>query len=260
MNGNQVGLLIVVAVLLGLAGGAGLHREWLRRQHHRKRKIPRHWPMKARLLVNGDERKVWHWLQQAFFDHHVMVKLPLTRFTAPRDQQEGLTWFELLSGFYCTFTLCAPNGQVVGCVDVLGRNGITRSHRMVKETLLAQCGIAYWVVAPYALPEAAEIRTEFLGEAFARSAALQQDSATIATARSTLRSTLDRMRHDRPTESGGLVANSEASTSPTPLTASDGRSRHRIETESAFDSLASSGWQQRDSFIAPLDSRNSLLH
>lgn len=259
MNAWQIGLALLAFTLAGLAGGIWIHSEWFSRQSRKQRQIPRHWPMRSRLVVSSEERKVWQWLQQAFFDHHVLVKIPLTRFTLPRDANQGMKWFKLLSGFYCTFTLCAPNGQVIGCVDVLGRNGITRSHRQVKETLLGQCGLAYWVVAPYSLPDAAEIRTEFLGESFARAAALQQDKEAVAAARSTLRSTLDRKRSDRQTESGSLSPDSEADTAPSPLDSNRIKYIRPKNPESEFDPV-STGWQQRDSFIAPLDSRNSRLH
>ncbi len=258
MNGLQVSLTLLAIVAIAMAGGAVVHGAWQRRQARRHRQIPRHWPMRARPLVNSEERKVWQWLQGAFFDHHVMIKLPLTRFTLPRDAGDGMKWFKLLSGFYCTFTLCTPGGQVVGCVDVLGRNGITRSHRQVKETLLSQCGIAYWVVAPYSLPEAAEIRSEFLGEAFAHAAALQQDEDAVRTARHTLRTTIDRKRQNRAVDSGDLSVDPEADAQTRPA-ALRLVSSHSIETTSAFDEI-STGWHQRDSFIAPLDSRNSRLH
>ncbi len=256
MNGLQVVLAVMVISASAMAGGAAMHGAWQRRQTRQQRQIPQHWPMRARPLVNSDERKVWLWLQRAFFDHHVMLKMPLTRFTLPRDAKQGMQWFKLLSGFYCTFTLCAPGGQVVGCVDVLGRNGITRSHRQVKETLLSQCGIAYWVVAPYSLPEAAEIRSEFLGEAFAHAAALPQDEEAAVAARQALRTTIDRKRQNRQGESGGQGTDSVAEIRPVALRRV---SPHSIETTRAFDKI-STAWHRRDSFIAPLDSRNSRLH
>lgn len=49
-----------------------------------------------------------------------MVKLPVTRFTMPQVREESQHWFQMLSGVYCTFTVCNVEGQVIGCVDVPG--------------------------------------------------------------------------------------------------------------------------------------------
>ena len=78
-----------------------------------KRRLPAQWPVNPRPLANSSERQVWHWLQTVFPDHHIMVKLPVTRFTMPRQPGEGKDWFEVLSGAYCSFTICNNLGQVV---------------------------------------------------------------------------------------------------------------------------------------------------
>jgi hypothetical protein len=103
-------------------------------------------------MANSEERRVWSWLIRVFFDHHVMIKVPVTRFTLPRAKENSAHWYQLLSGVYCTFTVCGADGQVVGCVDVPGVNGISRGNLQLKLTLLSQCGIAYSVVNPNSLP------------------------------------------------------------------------------------------------------------
>ena len=89
-------------------------------------------------MASSAECVVWHWLNRVFFDHHIMIKIPVTRFTLPSGKENGAHWYQLLSGVYCTFTVCASDGHVVGCVDVLGPNGISRSNRQLKVTLLSQ--------------------------------------------------------------------------------------------------------------------------
>lgn len=139
---------------------------WLRgRADKMRRCIPKRWPLNPRLLASTEERKVWHWLNQTFADHHIMMKLPVTRFTLPRSKEQGPHWYQMLSGVYCTLTVCTPDCRVIGCVDVPRNNRISRSNRQLKQTLLSQCGIAYWVISSTHLPTAQEIRSEFLGEA-----------------------------------------------------------------------------------------------
>ena len=142
---------VVFAALMALGGiAAGVlgSRWWAARAAKARRRIPRHWPLDPRTMANSEECKVWRWLIRVFFDHYVMIKVPVTRFTFPHRNQNSAHWYHLLGGVYCTFTICGPDGQVVGCVDVPGRNGISRSNRKLKLTLLSQCGIAYWVVNP----------------------------------------------------------------------------------------------------------------
>lgn len=42
-----------------------------------------------------------------FADYHVMLKIPLVRYTAPTTPAESKVWHKRLSGVYCTFTVCA---------------------------------------------------------------------------------------------------------------------------------------------------------
>ena len=153
-----------------------------------------------------------------------MIKVPVTRFTLPRAKENSAHWYDLLSGVYCTFTVCRADGQVVGCVDVPGVNRLSRGNMQLKLTLLSQCGIAYWVAKPDSLPTLEELREEFLGS----NAAVpnRMDNAAMVIAHQRLRAAVDRQRH----------------------------SRH------GADSVApTSGWQQPDSFVTPLDSRRSKL-
>jgi len=200
-----------------------------------KRRLPQQWPLIPRPLANSAERRVWHWLRKVFPAHHIMVKLPLTRFTMPRQSGEATDWFDLLSRAYCSFTLCDSTGQVIGCVDVLGPRGLSRSNRQLKQTLLAQCGIAYWVISPDALPEPSALRADFLGVNPADLEAMPASSfAELEAARHHLHQTLDRNRSQRA-----------PGPAPDPTPAHEGD--------------APSGWAQADSFLGSLDSRRTPL-
>jgi len=125
--------------------------------------FPDRWPFRKRPVTNAFERDFWQWLREVFPGHHVLVKLPLARFLVPGDPQEARTWARKLLGVYCTFTVCTGEGNVIGCLDIVGPAGLPRGNRHIKETLLAQCGIGYWPVAQGELPDAASLRADFLG-------------------------------------------------------------------------------------------------
>jgi hypothetical protein len=245
MNQAPGWLLPGLLTLVGLVAGFLGNRWWTRREAKARRRIPRHWPLRPRALANSQERRIWRWMIRVFFDYQIMVKVPVTRFTLPRAKEESAHWYQLLSGVYCTFTVCNAEGQVVGCVDVPGANGISRGNRQLKLTLLSQCGIAYCVVEPDSLPTLEDMRADFLGSNAVPSKR-QLDDAAIAAARQRLRAAVDRQRVKRIGEDA--------------LRRASGHS-------SGFDSdgflpseFVAGGWQQPDSFIAPLDSRPGQLH
>ncbi|WP_172222510.1 hypothetical protein [Caenimonas soli] len=198
-------------------------------------------------MASSAECLVWHWLNRVFFDHHIMIKTPVTRFTLPSSKENGAHWYQLLSGVYCTFTVCASDGHVVGCVDVIGPSGISRSNRQLKLTLLSQCGIAYLVVKPNRLPALSEVRTEFLGDKAFMPGNKVTDDAIVTTAHQ-LRTAVHRLRDQRPSDFGRLEPDRGNSSGSGP---------ESLLSDSDF---SSGPWQQADSFIAPLDSRPATLH
>lgn len=157
-------LALTATAVSGLATGAACHHGWLKRAARKKRRIPAQWHLQARPLLLGSEQEVWHWLQRAFFDHHVLVKIPVIRFVSPRNEAEGQRSFELLKSVYCTFTVCAADGTVIGCLDVPGPQGLRASNRDLKRKLFDECGIAYAVVRDSNLPTLEDVRAAFLGE------------------------------------------------------------------------------------------------
>ena len=238
---NEPWLLAVLVPAL-LAIGAMLYRAWEDRKARARRRIPKQWPLDTRAVANSEELLVWHWLSRAFYDHHVMIKLPVTRFTLPREKEEGMDWYRLLGGVYCTFSICKADGRVVGCLDVPGRTGIPRSTRQLKHSLLTQCGLPYWVVRSNSLPTVSEIRGEFLGEVPTPETLRdrEQEERAMIAAQTNLRSALNRQRNNRHSDFSPL--------SMWPGSTSD---------DSKVSDLGSQ-WQD-NSFLVPLDSRKGDL-
>ena len=259
--------MAVLSALGVFAAGAWFYAWLARRAAGRTRQsIPASWPLSARLLVNTEESQVWHWLCKTFPLHQVSIKIPVTRFTQPLERQQGENLFKLLNGVYCTFTVCSPDGHVVGCADVMG---LASSNRLLKQALLAKCGVAYYVLKPRSLPTTGAIRSDFLGETAPAEPlftppepALQNkprverirelEEALLAEARLKLSTALNRQRHIR--ESGFA-----------PLTLDSERHASAHAYNSNFEGVDVNGhsmlpvWQH-DSFLVPLDSRLAPLH
>ena len=252
MNELTGGLVTVAAAMGGMLAGALLCVAWARRTHRMRRRIPQRWPLNARVLANTEERKVWRWLSDVFSDHHVMLKMPVTRFTLPRNKnkEHGTHWYQLLSGVYCTLTVCAADGRVLGCVDVPGSKPVSRRNRRLKQTLLPQCGMAYWEVESSKLPTRAEIRGAFLGNEPAPAQSHELDETIITAARMKLRASLDSQRQGR--------ASDEASFSQLNGGLLDEDADSELGRDSGFGRFGA-GLHQQNSFIAPLDSRRADL-
>lgn len=250
MNEIPGWMVTVAAAIGGMVAGAMLCVWWARQAAETRRRVPKRWPLSARALVNSEERKVWRWLSDAFSEHHIMLKTPVTRFTLPRSQEQGPHWHKLLSGVYCTLTVCAPDGRVIGCVDVPGSKRVSRRNRQLKQTLLPQCGMAYWVIESSNLPTRAEIRGAFLGEAAAPTRSTELDETIITAARQKLRASLDGQRQGRHSDLAALGA-----TTGLPW---DRGSESQANDDSEFSNFGS-GLHQENSFLASLDSRRGDL-
>ena len=237
--------LLTVLVPVLMAVGAFAHRYWQARAERMRRKLPKHWPLTPRAIVNSEEARVWHWLSRAFYDHQIMIKLPVTRFTVPRDRENGMVWYRLLNGVYCTFTICTADGRVVGCVDVPGKTALPRNTRLLKHSLLTQCELPYWVVRSGSLPTVTEIRSEFLGETPTPQTLRdrEMEERALIAAQANLRSALNRRRGTRQTDFSPL------STWPSSGTGPPG--------DSSISAVGSQ-WQD-NSFLLPLDSRKGDL-
>lgn len=240
----ELALLSLVALLASGLAGAVLHMWWLSRQARERRRIPARWPLSSRAIVNTEERRVWNWLVRAFPDYHLMVKLPVTRFTLPQNQDSGLHWYELLSSLYCTFTVVDDNGHVYGCVDVFSRVGPSRRQQALKQALLNQCGIAYLAVAVDRFPATLELRRAFLGDLAHVDAVRQREDAAIAAARANLRASLRKQRNTRESDRAPLSSAAGTGT----------------QVQSGFGDSQAAASLQPNSFLTPLDSRKGELN
>ena len=200
--------------------------------------VPKHWPLYSRTLVSSKELKVWTWLEKVMFDHHVMVKIPVTRFTIPAKQEEAQYWYNMLNRVYCTFTVCNADGRIMGCVDVPGPMGLTMSNQTLKYGLLAQCDIPYWVVELDNLPHSSQIRTAFLGKLAANRDPRDYMDSELKHVASHLQAAVSRQRSSKNTATNGFGGEKLPERSDGPMT---------------------EGWEQ-NSFMTPLDSRAAKLH
>ena len=260
MNSINGYIWITLPSILGVVAAGSLLHAWLaRRAMPNEPSVFLHWPLSERLLVNAEECLVWHWLCKTFPVHHVNIKIPVTRFTQPLEKTQGEHLFKVLDGVYCTFTVCSPDGRVVGCADVMGATGLASRNRQFKQALLAKCGIAYCVLQPLSLPAGAAMRSDFLGETAPaeptpkikpREARYRElEEALLAQARLKLSTALTRQRRIRDS---GFASLTPDGCSP----ALAGTSEGEAEDAHASGHGLLAGWQQ-NSFLAPLDSRCS---
>nr|WP_295787314.1 hypothetical protein [Rhodoferax sp.] len=231
--------------IAGLGLGVALLYGYQRRQTRAHRRIPRDWPLAVRPLVNNREKLVWVWLAKVMFDQQVLVKLPVTRFTAPKPGTDAAHWYHLLNGVYCSFTVCSMEGQIIGCIDVPGPQGLSMSNQTLKHNLLSHCGLHYLVVDPANLPHLIQIRTAFLGEHAARGNGVNsQLESQFKDVRENLHAIVDRKRNSNGGGKSSAIAQLDATM---PNTSEYGESQQLAP-----------GWEQ-NSFITPLDSRAADL-
>lgn len=249
MNGflsNQNLIFSLAGVIFGTSAGFLIHSWWMNRLARLQRTVPSKWPLIPRPVTSSLERAAWGWMTRAFYDHAVMIKMPVTRFTLPQTKEQGLHWYKLLSGAYCTFTVVAGDGRVLGCVDVVAPLTKSKKSQILKESLLNQCGIGYVVVDATNLPDTAEIRAEFLGaNAAMQRARSAANVAAVAAASHQLRSSLNRQRKTRRDDR----RSAEVSRFP-----EESYSSEFITVNSGLPST----WQS-NSFLTPLDSRKAPL-
>lgn len=242
MSASSEWVFTVLTATVGIVVGFMSYAWRAKLAARRRKRIPKRWPLHSRVIANTEECRVWGWLSKVFCDHHIMIKIPVTRFTLPRSPENGAHWYQLLSGVYCTFSVCAADGRVVGCVDVPRKNGISRSNRQLKLNLLSQCGIAYCVVNSYSLPTMEEIRAEFLGEVPPVAGDTQSELDTLTAARERLHVAIGRQRHNRAAgHAPSMSRRSEPASS--------------LESQHSESDFGVGTWQLNNSFIAPLDSR-----
>ena len=164
--------------------------------------------MPRTLLRSPAERSAWLWLRHDVFPkHNVLPKMPFTRFTLLRDPAMSKKWFEVLSGMYCTFTICSDAGLAIGCVDLLAAGEEKRSSVGLKRRLLEQCGMHYRVITIGHLPDAHELCVEFLGEEDVPTQPPAQEARNerIEAAREQLHRRLEESRRRRAAADSGFI-------------------------------------------------------
>lgn len=235
---------LLLAAAMGVVAGASALAWWAhtRSDSNPRRRLPKTWPLKVRPLVSSKEQRVWTWMTKVMFDQQVLVKLPITRFTAPLPTEDAARWYHLLNGVYCTFTVCDMEGKVMGCVDIQKPHSRSASNQALKNALLSQCDIRYWVVDPAHLPSLTHIRAGLLGE--------QAEVADQGNGREHLEAQFNDVRNNQ--QAADTRQRSSKNGSP-------GRADAELHTQAVFseDGLMS-GWDN-NSFITPLDSRAAPL-
>ena len=236
---------ILLALLVGVIAWFVGDKTWLR-QRSRTRTSSRKKALatlhvRPRRILTGTEREVWRWLQTVFPDHHIMVKMPMTRFTLPGRPEERSQAFSYLSNLYCTFTICNQRARVIGCVDVAdGNTPASGANQELKQAVLSQCDMAYWVLLPQSMPEVSILRAAFLGNSDRKKSdfiGLETNYGDLESAREHLVELLDRQRSTRFSES-----DAEALLDPS------------VKTPSAVPA-----WSQADSFLMPLEEQRKRL-
>lgn len=233
-------------LLGGLPLGAAYNRRVQKRAADARRRIPRRWPLALRVIANSEERKVWHWLLTTFFDHAIMIKMPVTRFLLATSPEHRMRCYDLLSCVYCTFTVVSLSGQAVGCIDLVSRSRQNTTSQRVKRTLFDQCDIPYLALDPADLPSLEAVRSRFLGTLDLGKADRSAHEAAIRKASQELRSSLARKRRTR---------SDFASLSPdgTDDSSSGGGQGGRERSQ-----FMGSRWNE-NSFLSPFDSRTAPL-
>lgn len=242
-------IIFPIAMLASSVLGAFLYARWHKKKEMSKRRIPRRWPLTSRPMLNSKERRAWRWLVRSFHDHHVLIKVPVTRFTMPQFKGERQHWFQILNGVYCTFTICNTEGFVVGCIDVPGAQGFSLSNQTLKHSLLSQCDFRYWILDPDSLPNADSIRATFLGDQASTEKENEnrlRNESKFNETREQLKASLLRQRHNKVPEK--LTDNSQ-----------EEEDFSDTKGNEPYEGQLITSWGH-DSFVSPLDSRYSDLH
>ncbi|WKB54953.1 DUF2726 domain-containing protein [Eleftheria terrae] len=176
-------------VMLGLAAGMLSTRR-------RRRPLPKEWHLMLRPVFTADERRMHRQLRDAFPQHVVLAKLPLTRFTQPTQPSRVSYWHDLIGSLHFTFAICTPNGRVVAAIDIEGRQAASRRATAIKTGVLEACRVRYLRFFADELPSLQDVQRLVEPDP----AGLAAAPAGFAEARDTLATTVRKRREQR---SGG---------------------------------------------------------
>lgn len=187
-------VLVVVSVLLGAAISL-----WLTRRS-RAEALPREWHLTLRPVFSSDERRMYRQLREAFPEHAILVKLPLTRFTQPSETDRAGYWYKLIGNLHVTFAISNLNGRVIAAIDIEGARGGSRRGTAIKTGVLNACRVRYLCFMVDDLPSLLEVQRLVLHDGpqpmpLARSAI--SAPTPLDDARSTLARTVRQRREQR---------------------------------------------------------------
>lgn len=145
-------LVVVSSVLLG----AGLSL-WITHRH-RAESLPREWHLTLRPVFTADERRMYRQLREAFPEHAILVKLPLTRFTQASEPERAGYWHQLIGNLHVTFAICNLNGRVIAAIDIEGARSGSRRATAIKTGVLNACRVRYLCFMVDDLPSLLEVQ------------------------------------------------------------------------------------------------------
>ncbi|MBI5719500.1 MAG: DUF2726 domain-containing protein [Burkholderiales bacterium] len=146
-------LLLVAACSVG-----ALAYVLLERRKKMEPELPREWSLTPRPVFNAHERRVHRQLREALPQQVVLAKLPLVRFCQPTDPAQVHFWFDLLGATNVSFAVCSPNGRVLAAIDLDEGRAPTRRSTLIKQAVLAACGIRYVRYAAEHTPSVPELQ------------------------------------------------------------------------------------------------------
>ena len=123
--------------------------------------LPTQWPLVARPVFGGAERRLYRLLADALPRQVILAKLPLVRLCQPADPDPAQVryWFRLLGGTHVSFAICDAHGRVLAAVDLISDRArpSPRSQR-IKAAVLHACQVRYLTCTADALPALPTLR------------------------------------------------------------------------------------------------------
>ena len=186
---------IVAAALLGMALCLALTRK-----KRSAEPLPREWRLMLRPVFTANERRMYQQLREAFPEHVILCKLPLTRFTQASEPERVKYWHSLIGALHVTFAICNANGRVIAALDIEGPKGGSRRATRIKTGVLDACRVRYLCFMVDDLPSSEEVRRAVLqGDApdTTPQSIEPKPPGRLDEAHSSLRSTVRRQREFR---------------------------------------------------------------
>ena len=124
--------------------------------------LPMQWPLTARPVFGGAERRMYRQLVEALPQQVILAKLPLVRLCQPSDPDPAQVryWFRLLGAIHVSFAVCDAHGRVLAALDLVSaRNAPNPRTTRIKTAVLQACQVRYLSCTPDTLPSLATLRT-----------------------------------------------------------------------------------------------------